>query len=163
METLKPEGLKDVMSMQAEQTLSDWPGAGGLSAAERAAIETLYRAFNTGDAGLLDRALAQDWLDIPLGPGQPPGRDGLKPMVQAFRAAFAEVRFTPQEVTGSNGRAAVRLTLTGRHVGEWMGVAPTGREFEIAMHEMHHFADGRITQTWHLEDWAGWREQVGVA
>ncbi len=56
------------------------------------------------------------------------------------------MRFAPQEVTGSNGQAAARLTLTGRHVGEWMGVAPTGREFEIAMREMHHFADGRITQ-----------------
>ena len=85
------------------------------------------------------------------------------PMIAGFRAAFADVAFTPREIVVADGRAAVRLTLAGRHVGEWMGVPATGRSFEIAMHEMHHIADGRITHTWHLEDWGGWREQVGAA
>ena len=84
-------------------------------------------------------------------------------MIGAFRAAFADVAFAPQEIIVCADRAAVRLTLTGRHVGEWMGVPASGRCFEIAMHEMHHIADGRITHTWHLEDWGGWREQVGAA
>ena len=130
---------------------------------QRTAVETMYRAFNTGQPDLLDAVLAPDWRDMPLAPGQQAGRDGLKPMIAAFRAAFADVAFTPQEVIVGDGCAAVRLTLTGRHVGEWMGVAATGRTFEIAMHEMHHFDGGRITDTWHLEDWAGWREQVGAA
>ena len=130
--------------------------------ANRRALETLYRAFNTGEADLLDQALAKDWVDVPLAPGQALGRDGLKPMVSAFRAAFADVAFTPEEMIVCGDRAAVRLTLTGRHVGDWMGAAATGRTFEIAMHEMHHFADGRVTHTWHLEDWSGWREQVGA-
>ena len=129
---------------------------------QRAAIGTLYRAFNTGAPELLDDVLAPDWRDVPLAPGQQPDREGLKPMIAAFRAAFADVAFTPQEVIVGDGRAAVRLTLSGRHVGEWMGIAATGRTFEIAMHEMHHFEGGRITDTWHLEDWAGWREQVGA-
>ena len=131
--------------------------------AHRAMLETLYRAFNTGAADLLDQVLAEDWSDIPLAPGQMPGRDGLKPMIQAFRAAFADVAFTPQEMLVCGNRAAVRLTLSGRHVGEWMGVPATGRSFEIAMHELHHLAGGRVTHTWHLEDWARWREQVGAA
>ncbi len=125
-------------------------------------LETLYRAFDTGEAELLDQALAEDWVDVPLAPGQAPGRDGLKPMILAFRAAFADLAFTPREIIVRGDRAAVRLTLTGRHVGEWMGVAATGRAFEIAMHEMHHFGGGRISHTWHLEDWAGWRQQVGA-
>ena len=57
----------------------------------------------------------------------------------------------------------MRLELSGRHVGAWMGVPATGREFSIAMHELHHIAGGRIAHTWDLEDWAGWREQIGVA
>ena len=73
------------------------------------------------------------------------------------------VRFTSKEVIGFGGRAAVRLTLSDRHVGDWMGVAATGREFSIAMHELHNLENGRITRTWRLEDWARWREQVGAA
>ena len=82
--------------------------------------------------------------------------------MKAFLAAIENLRFTPQEVVGSKNRAAVRLVVTGRHVGEWMGVPATGNTFEISMHEMHHFEGDRITHTWHLEDWAGWRQQVGA-
>ena len=138
-----------------------WPGAGGLDAAELRAVETLYRAFNTADPDLLDEVLAPDWRDVPMAPGQAPGLAGMKPMVRAFLAAFSDLRFTPEEVVGCNGRVAVRLTLSGRHVGDWMGVPATGRAFSIAMHELHHLRGGRITHTWHLEDWSGWRQQVG--
>lgn len=150
------------MTINDEHPPSAWPGVGGLTAAELAALETLYRAFSTGEADLLDRALAENWEDTPMAPGQAPGRAGLKPMIQAFRAAFADVRFEPQEIVGFGGRAAVRLKLTGRHTGAWMGEAASGRAFSIDMHEMHHLEDGRIVHTWHLEDWAGWREQVGA-
>ena len=148
--------------MQSADSHQTTPAADTGDAA-RALVERLYAAFNTGEPDLLDAVLADDWRDTPLAPGQEPGRAGLKPMVQAFLTAFADLRITPQEVVVSPGRAAVRLELSGRHVGAWMGAPATGREFCIAMHELHHIADGRITHTWHLEDWAGWREQVGAA
>ena len=139
-----------------------WLGAGGLGARELQAIERLYRCFVEGHPAGLDDVLSEDWRDTPMAPGQAPGRDGLKPMVGAFNDAFADLAITPQEVVGFGGRAAVRLKLTGRHVGEWVGVPASGREFTIDMHEMHYLSGGRITHTWHLEDWAGWREQVGA-
>ncbi len=132
----------------------------GLADIDVQAIETLYRAFHAGDPDLLDDALSESWVDIPRAPGQQPGRAGLKPVLLAMHAAFSELRFTREDMVGGHGRAAVRLTLSGRHTGEWMGVPATGRAFAVAMHEFHHLQDGRITHTWHLEDWAGWREQV---
>ena len=95
-----------------------------------------------------------------MAPGQQPGRAGLKPGLLAMHAAFSELRLTREDMVGGHGRAAVRLTLSGRHTGDWMGVPATGRAFAVAMHEFHHLQGGRITHTWHLEDWAGWREQV---
>ena len=135
----------------------------GLSAeAERQLVERLYQSFNGAAPDMLDEVLADDWQDTPMAPSQEPGREGMKLMVRAFLAAFADLRIMPQEVVVADGRAAVRLELSGRHIGEWMGVAATGREFSIAMHELHHIADGRITHTWHLEDWASWHQQVGT-
>ncbi len=133
---------------------------GGLANADLQAVQMLYRAFNVGDPDLLDAALAENWEDTPMAPGQLPGRAGMKPMLLAFRAAFSDLRFTPEDIVGFGKRAAVRLTLSGRHTGDWMGVPATGRAFAIAMHEFHHLEAGRVTHTWHLEDWTGWREQV---
>ncbi len=120
----------------------------------------LYHAFNAGDPDLLDEVLTENWQDTPLAPGQQPGREGMKPVLKAFIAAFSDLEIIPQEIVGFETRAAVRLVLSGRHVGEWMGVPATGRTFTIDMHELHHLDGGRISHTWHLEDWAGWRAQV---
>jgi hypothetical protein len=45
----------------------------GLTRDEQRAIETLYRAFSDKNPDLLDKAVAFDWQDIPLAPGQGPG------------------------------------------------------------------------------------------
>ena len=131
-----------------------------LSQGQRLAINNLYRAFNTGDADLLGSVLVDDWEDFPPAPGQGPGRAGVGPTIKAFHAAFADVAFAVQEVIGSDGSAAVRLTLSGRHIGDWMGVKASGVSFKIAMHELHHFEGEFIAKTWHVEDWAAWRKQV---
>lgn len=69
---------------------------------------------------------------------------------------------TIHDVVGEDGRAAVRAELTGTHTGEWFGVAPTRRSFVMALHEFHRLDEGRLTHTWHLEDWFGWLNQVGA-
>lgn len=136
--------------------------ANGLTAAEQLAIETLYRAFNEQNPALLDQALTPDWDDIPLGPHQQPGRDGMKPVVAMFIAAFPDVKITIQDIFGLGGRAAVRAQITGTHQGEFFGIPATGKPMAIAIHEFHELKDGRIARTWHLEDWFGMLNQVGA-
>jgi len=136
--------------------------AAGLTAAERRAIETLYHAFADHDPDLLDAAVTADWQDIPPAPGQEPGPDGLKPMVRAFLQAFPDLDVSIEDIFGQDGRAAVRAQITGTHRGEWFGIAPTGRRVTVALHDFHHLRDGRISHTWHLEDWFGMLHQVGA-
>ncbi|GAA0741628.1 ester cyclase [Ideonella azotifigens] len=134
----------------------------GLSAAEQRAIETLYRAFNEQDPALVHEATTPDWQDIPLGPGQAPGPAGLGPVIAMFAQAFPDVRITVQEMFGHQGRAAVRARITGTHRGEFFGIAPTGKPIDVVMHEVHHLRDGRISHTWHLEDWFGMLGQLSA-
>ena len=63
---------------------------------------------------------------------------------------------------GDSGRIGVRAEITGTHAGPWFGVPPSGRRFAMALHEFHRIEDGRLTHTWHLEDWFGWLNQVGA-
>lgn len=133
-----------------------------LSEADRRAIERLYDAFSQHDPDALDEAVTEDWQDIPLAPGQLPGREGMKLLIRSFLEAFPDMRIMIHEIVGEPGRAAVRAEITGTHRGEWFGVAPTGRAFVLPIHEFHHTQDGRVTKTWHMEDWFGWLHQVGA-
>ncbi|MGI4874347.1 MAG: ester cyclase [Janthinobacterium lividum] len=144
--------------MQQEPTATLLP----LSEAEQATIRLLYRAFSDKNPDLLDQAVTPNWQDIPLGPGQGPGPQGVKPLIRALRHAFPDLDILIHEIMGSAGRAAVRAEIRGTHQGEWFGIAPTNQQVRIALHEFHHLENGRITHTWHLEDWWGMFHQVGA-
>jgi predicted ester cyclase len=136
--------------------------SGGLADRDRIAIETLYRAFSEHNPNLLDEAVSENWQDLPLAPGQEPGREGMKPLIHQFSAAFPDLRIAIHEVIGAPGRAGVRAEITATHRGEWFGIAPTGIRFTLPIHEFHQVQDGRVTHTWHMEDWFGWLHQVGA-
>jgi predicted ester cyclase len=135
--------------------------ATGVSEQDLATLKTFYRAF-AGQPDLLDDCVTAEWQDIPLAPGQQPGRDGAKPLIAGFSTLFADLKIEIIEVIGAQGKAAVRAVMTGRHVGELFGVAPTGKTFTVPIHEFHTIEDGRLTQTWHMEDWLGWFAQMGA-
>ncbi len=134
----------------------------GLDERELLAVETLYRAFSEGDPDLLDQAVTPDWQDIPLAPGQAPGREGMKPLIRGWLLAFPDTRIVIHDIFGVPGRAAVRAEIMATHKDEWFGIAPSNTAFRMPIHEFHAIKDGKITHTWHLEDWFGWLNQVGA-
>ncbi len=134
----------------------------GLAEGELHALQTLYRAFSDKDPDLLDQSVTPDWEDIPLAPGQGPGPEGLEPIIRAFAAAFPDMHIRVEDVFGANGRAGVRARITGTHRGEFFGIPATNKPISIALHDFHEFEKGRIRRTWHLEDWFGMLNQLGV-
>ncbi len=92
------------------------PQVSGLSDGDRLAVETFYRAFAEADPGLLDDAVTADWEDIPLAPGQLQGREGMKPLIEGFAAAFPDATVTIHEIIGAPGhpRGDQRPLLTWR-------------------------------------------------
>ena len=129
--------------------------------AERTAVETLYRAFNDNNPDLVDTVLATTWDDIPLAPGQVAGPAGIKPIIRSFVAAFPDVKITLNDMIQEPGRIAVRAEITGTHLGDLFGIAPTGKAVQFRLHEFHTLTDSLITTTWHMEDWFGLFLQLG--
>jgi predicted ester cyclase len=129
--------------------------------AERAAVETLYRAFSEQNPELVDTVLAPTWEDIPLAPGQGPGPAGIKPIIRMLAAALPDVRITIHDMVQEPGKIGVRAEISGTHLGELFGIAPTGKKVSFRLHEFHTVADGLVTTTWHMEDWFGLFQQLG--
>ena len=129
--------------------------------AERHAVETLYRAFSEQAPDLLDAVLASDWDDIPLAPGQEPGPAGVKPIIRMLATAFPDVHIKVHDMVQEPGKIGVRAEISGTQLGELFGVAPTGKKVSFRLHEFHALTDGRITTTWHMEDWFGLFMQLG--
>jgi predicted ester cyclase len=133
-----------------------------LTMTERQAIETFYSAWKEKKPELLDEVCTPDWKDIPLGPGQADGPPGLKEIIRNFSAAFPDVEIIIHEIFGTHERAGVRAEIAFTHHREVLGIPATGKRVSIALHEFHYLKDGKLTHTWHLEDWFGLLMQSGV-
>lgn len=129
--------------------------------AERLAVETLYRAFSDKNPDLVDEAVTADWDDIPLAPGQGPGPEGIKLIIRSFILAFPDVHITIHDIVQVPGKIGVRADISGTHLGEIFGIAPTGKVVSFRLHEFHVLDGERITTTWHMEDWFGLFLQLG--
>ena len=117
--------------------------------------------LNKGDVDLLDELATSEYIEHDPLPGQGTGRQGLKDRVTAIATAFGQT-FTIEDVIAERDRVVVRWTGSGKHVGEFMGIPPTGRSFTIAGIDIHRIEDGRIAEHWHVVDQLSLMQQLGL-
>jgi predicted ester cyclase len=86
-----------------------------------------------------------------------------KAWIAPFRASFPDTHMEIIDLIAEDDTVVGRFTCSGTHLGEWLGYAPTGRRFD-AIDEVgiYRFRDGRIVETWGLEDNLGRLEQLGL-
>lgn len=61
-------------------------------------------------------------------------------------AAFDELQLDEDLLFGGDGHVCARWTLRGVHVGEYGGVAPTGREIAVDTCEVYTFTGDKVTE-----------------
>jgi predicted ester cyclase len=119
------------------------------------AFQNSYKAWKTNDLTIIDTLFSPDWQDIPMAPGQKAGPEGLKNLITFFRETFPDIEITMLDIFGTAERVAVRSEITFTHDKEFMGILPVNQKITVTSLELHHLKDGKITHTWHLEDWFG--------
>lgn len=95
-------------------------------------------------------------------PGVGRGPKAVKRNVAAFRAAFPDLDWTVEDMIAEDDRVAARLMLRGTHLGDFHGIAPTGKR--VTMQEMvfWRIVDGKLHTGWFQADSLGLRVQLGV-
>jgi hypothetical protein len=59
----------------------------------------------------------------------------------------------------SDGAIVVEQTLSGRHTGQWLRLAPTGRSFEVQVCTVYLFDEGGKLAAEHVYFDLGWLER----
>jgi len=121
-----------------------------------------YEAFNMKDPALLDRILSENWVDIPTAPGQPAGREGVKPLLAQLAMTFPDFKVSIEEILQDGNKVIVRSEITGTQRETFMGFPAKNRTMTIQAVDIHEFKDQKIVRTWHTEDWMTGLRQLGV-
>lgn len=120
--------------------------------------------FNQGNIEAADEFLAPDFAEREeLPPGIPRDREGVKQISAAFRGAFPDFRASIDDIVAEDDRVVLRMTWTGTHEGEFMGIPPTGKSVSFGVIDVLRMADGKVAEHWGQMDNMGLMQQLGVA
>lgn len=70
-----------------------------------------------------------------------------------MRMAFPDLHFTVEDMIAEDHKVVTRLTLTGTHQGEFMGIAATGKSIKVTGTWIHRLSDNRIVEG---REWGEW-------
>jgi steroid delta-isomerase-like uncharacterized protein len=126
-------------------------------------IRTFYEeVLNKGDLDRIPDLCTEDVVDHESPPEFPDGIEGVRAFVRMFREAFPDLQVTVEDELAEGDRAAARSRWTGTHEGEFMGVPPSGKRFEIEAIDMIRIVDGKCAEHWGVTDNMALMQQIGA-
>ncbi len=90
------------------------------------------------------------------------GREAWRQSFTPFFTAFPDLKFTVELTIIEGDRMAVRWAATGTHTGDFRGIAPTGKQINIAGVAIYRVAEGKIVEGWSQPDTLGLLQQIGA-
>ena len=90
------------------------------------------------------------------------GREGLIKTQEGFLAAFPDLVFTLERPIVDGDRAVIVAEVTGKHVGTFMGLPPTGKSIRFRLVYLIEVQDQYIVRERRIYDFTGLLVQVGV-
>ena len=118
---------------------------------------------NTGNLALADELFAADYVEhVAVPPGTPPGVEGFKAFFTMLRAAFPDLRYTVEAILAEDDLVAGHVTVRGTHRGEFMGIAPTGRQATWTETHVGRYENGKLVEHWGDSDDLGLLQQLGA-
>lgn len=139
------------------------------NASDIALVERLFLdGFSKNSAAVLREVLSDDFVlssagaiadDQTLAPS---GRDTLIAGMHHNHKCFDDWGFAIDHIMGSDNHVAARWTATGKHVGSFMGEAPTGKTVTLKGNSLYRIEGGKIAADWVFANQADFGAQLGI-
>lgn len=129
-------------------------------------IRLFYSILQTGGVADIGCAVSPDWCDQSPPPDRFAGRAGLVSWIAALHRGLPDLSVVVHELIGDGANVAVRLSVTGTHLGPLFGIAPTARHFQFCSYAFHLVEDGLLSRTWHRDSFFSvlgrFRDEIGT-
>ena len=125
-------------------------------------LHRFYGEVSAGNLGVIDELVADDFVEHEEFPGLEPTKEGVKQFFAMFRAAYPDLHLEVHETLADGDLVCARVTATGTHQGEFMGMPPSGKRIEVQIFDMLRLRDGQATEHWGLLDAMTMMQQLGA-
>jgi steroid delta-isomerase-like uncharacterized protein len=101
-----------------------------------------------GNLAAVDDFIAADYAEHPRPSTLPPGAEGLKQLIAAYRTTFPDLKTTLDDIFAEGDRVAFRWRFRGTHLGDWLGIPPTGNHMTATGITVFRIAFGKVVESW---------------
>ena len=88
--------------------------------------------------------------------------DEHKEEITAFLGAFPDLHVTVEDLIAEGDKIVGRVTLTGTHQGELMGIPATGKKVSFSEILIIRISNGKAVEQWEVADTMSMMQQLGV-
>ena len=115
----------------------------------KALVRRFLGAMGDGDLDAMREMMAPEFVDRSVLLGQESDREGYLRGVVEEDATFSIISFTIEDQIAEGDKVVTRYRSRSIHDrGEFMGVAPTGKEIEVTGTIIHRMFGGKIAEEW---------------
>lgn len=125
-------------------------------------FERRQEAYENLDATALARDYAERAVIESPSAGVHTGREAAERALRVVFSAFLDLTVTVDDLLIDGDRAATMLLIEGTHIGEFLGLEPTGKQFTMPAVFFYELKDGQIVRERRIYDFTGLLVQIGV-
>jgi predicted ester cyclase len=122
----------------------------------------LAAMFERGNLDAADELIHPEFVNHEAPAGNPQGPEGLEETIAWLRGLWGPMRFDVEDEICEGDKVVARVVMHGRHVGEFLGKAPTGKEFATKQIHIWRIEDGKVIEHWSVRDDLGQALQLGL-
>jgi predicted ester cyclase len=124
--------------------------------------EYLHKIWNERDLDALNDLLTPDYRRHTSPMAEPLTVDGQRLRIESMQVAFPDLALELHQTVVEGDLVAFHSTMRGTHLGDFRGLAPTGRAFEVDLIDLMRIRAGRIAEHWGGPDWLDLLIQLGA-
>lgn len=123
-------------------------------------------AMNSNDPEIIEKTIDElvepDALirtPLPIGVS---GAQALKLVFTTLHRAYPDLHVHVEDMIAEDDKVVTRNRVTGTQLGEYMGIAPTGKSVTYNEIFIFRYRDGRVIETWGVVDVLSQLRQLGA-
>lgn len=125
--------------------------------------DELHAYYNAHDASGLAAMLAPGLvIHTTTVPGGVMDRDAYLGLWEMTWRAFPDLRYDTQDELIDGDKVVLRVSLVGTHLGEYLGIPPTGRQGVTEVIDISRYANGQLQEEWYEFNQLVMMQQLGI-
>jgi predicted ester cyclase len=115
---------------------------------KRIVRDFIEQVVNTGNLQAMDRFISEAIIDHNNAPGSPQGIEVYKAHLSGVFHTYKDFCLTIEDQFLDGDYVITRVTATGIHQNEWLGLKPTGMKITLTGINIDRIKDGKIIEHW---------------